>query len=543
MYKKCLFVIQIAGAAIMLLLVVCALCGTWYMLPGGQESSVRVGDNIPANILGVILACGVFWGLLWLEGKLDERKSRIFSDLAAAVAALWVLGMSLWWIFSAERLPGGDQAYIYGGASYFSQGDFSFLEPGGYCHIYPYQLGMTAMVELLYQVLPPFSYRPLQVINALAAVGIVYTGHRLVREWRKSFGAEVFYCLMISCCFPLFFYTPWVYGDILGAFFAMLAALCLTRYERCRSAEETDRLSCTERDGAIQAAGTGGLGRRYLTGMVLALTAAQLVRQSTAVTYAALALVACVDLIGRREKRRTWDKRLFASVLISVLLPALAFFGIYRIYEFRSGVEHSQGTPTVVTLAMGMQEGASGSGWDNNYQKAVYNAAVFDYGLMQEMGRAELKERLGFFLREPAYAAEFYGKKLLSQWNAPLYQSVYFTADYSVSAPPESGSLAESVSGSRFYAILGFCDRIQLVIYAGMLCWFLFAVRREHGAFRHLLAAAVIGGFFFSLLWEAKTRYILPYYIFMFPCSALGYRELLYRFCLHFRKTRDIIPM
>ena len=59
------------------------------------------------------------------------------------------------------------------------------------------------------------------------------------------------------------------------------------------------------------------------------------------------------------------------------------FAGIYRMYEARSGEERSKGIPTVVTLAMGMQESRQGCGWDNNYQKDVYNACVFDYGKMQ----------------------------------------------------------------------------------------------------------------------------------------------------------------
>ena len=66
-----------------------------------------------------------------------------------------------------------------------------------------------------------------------------------------------------------------------------------------------------------------------------------------------------------------------------------------------------------------------------------------------------------------------------------------------------------------------------------MFFWYLLAVKEEEGILRHLLAAAVIGGFCFSLLWEAKTRYILPYYLFMFPCAAVGYKE----FCLRVKKT------
>lgn len=35
-----------------------------------------------------------------------------------------------------------------------------------------------------------------------------------------------------------------------------------------------------------------------------------------------------------------------------------------------------------------------------------------------------------------------------------------------------------------------------------------------------LVAITFIGGFLFSLLWEAKSRYNLPYMVLMIPCSA-----------------------
>ena len=491
----------------MLLLVICALADTWYMLPGEGEISYRKWDSVPGNLIGAVLYCLLFFGALRLEKKLRERFLRGISETMAVLTAIWAFAVSMWWIFSAERLPVGDQAYIYGGASYFSLGNFSFLEQGGYCHIYPYQLGLTSLVELLYHVTDPFQYRPLQVINALAAAGIVYMGYRLVMEWCGRFCVSVMYCILIGLCFPLLFYTPWVYGDVISVFLIILGTYFLCRYEKRQKT-------------------------RYLVGLIPALTLAQLVRQSTTIIYVALCLVILVHFIKKR------DKRLLVTAIFSVALPFVFFAGIYKIYEIRSDIEQSKGIPTVVTLAMGMQESRQGCGWDNNYQKDVYNAAVFDYGKMQEMGWQELKARMQYFAENPIYAAKFYGKKILSQWNAPLYQSVFFTADYEMSMPPKEGSLAESVSGRDFWQILSLCDRVQFVVYLGMLFWFLLAVREEEGVLRQLLAVAVIGGFCFSLLWEAKTRYILPYYLFMFPYAAIGYREFCLRLVGILRKNR-----
>ena len=498
-YSKSFGIIRTAGAAVMLFLVLCALADTWYMLPGGEEVSMHKPDSVPANLFAGLFCCLLCLGLCRLNGKLENKTRRMISEGLALLLSFWAFSVSIWWIFSAERLPVGDQAFIYGGASYFRLGDFAFLEQGGYCHIYPYQLGLTSLVELLYHVIDPFQYRPLQVINALAAAGIVSVGYRLVKEWDGGFCGEVLYCLMAGFCFPLFFYTPWVYGDILSVFFAFLGAFFLCRYEK------------RERVG-------------NLAGMALSLALAQLVRQSTTIVYVALALVILVHLI------RKGDKRLPAAAVLSIVLSMALFAGIYRIYEGRSGLERSKGIPTVVTLAMGMQESRHGCGWDNNYQKDVYNGAVFDYDKMREAGAEELRGRLKYFTENPVYAAAFYGKKILSQWNGPLYQSLFFTTDYKQSAPPKEGTLAEQVSDAAFWSFLSICDRLQFVVYLGMLFWFLLGVKEEEGILRQLFAVAVIGGFCFSLLWEAKSRYILPYYLFMFPCASVGYERFLQLF-------------
>ena len=87
------------------------------------------------------------------------------------------------------------------------------------------------------------------------------------------------------------------------------------------------------------------------------------------------------------------------------------------------------------------------------------------------------------------------------------------------------------------------CDRWQMIVYAGMLCYFLLAVRKDSNILQHTLAVTMIGGFLFSIIYEAKARYIFPYYVFMFPYAAMGFRlaagygAVLVRRCLKGRRA------
>lgn len=47
--------------------------------------------------------------------------------------------------------------------------------------------------------------------------------------------------------------------------------------------------------------------------------------------------------------------------------------------------------------------------------------------------------------------------------------------------------------------------------------------------FRVNIMIAVFGGFLFSLLWEAKTRYVFPYLLMELPYAAMGINEVIIR--------------
>ena len=66
----------------------------------------------------------------------------------------------------------------------------------------------------------------------------------------------------------------------------------------------------------------------------------------------------------------------------------------------------------------------------------------------------------------------------------------------------------------------------QMLMYGGIL-FLLVTRRREYVEIeKYLLLIAVFGGFLFSLMWEAKTRYVLPYLFMQIPYMAMGVGEI-----------------
>lgn len=490
-------VICVTGAIIFIFLTWYAFRYTQYMTPGGAENPAEVRDSMKGNLLAACALVALLWGLLNLEKHVSARIQWHAMHITLFVSILWIGIAGMWWICAADRIPSGDQAFIYGGASYFLEGDYQFLAKGGYCSMYPHQLGLIALTELLFLVAGPLNYFAYQVICVVLTMGIVYLGYRIVKELTVHTAVVLIYCIMMMGCLPIVFYTAWVYGDIPSIFFALLMQFMLLQYSK---------------------SGKNG----YLVGVVLSILMGMLVRKNSAILLVAFCLVTGVSAI------RKMDKKLVCTAILAVVIPVLAYQGVYKMYELRSGHERYDAIPTISWIVMGMQESGGRYGWYNNYPKTMFYGNDCNAEDTANAIRSDMRERIDVFKKDPSYARKFVKGKILSQWNQPLYQSLFFTCDYDgMKEFTDSEAFATKLGREYLPYTIRICDRLQFLVYLGMVCYFLFAVKKDSNILQHLLAVAVLGGFFFSIIWEAKARYILPYYVTMFPCAVIGYEQLL----------------
>jgi hypothetical protein len=228
------------------------------------------------------------------------------------------------------------------------------------------------------------------------------------------------------------------------------------------------------------------------------------------------------------------------SLVLALALPLLCYQGIYKMYEMRSGMEHSRGLPTSAYLYLGMEEIGGRYGWYYSDCWAQYYATDCNTEQSDQIYREMMQERMQAMKAQPGYLRGFYQGKLLSQWNVPTYQSLYFNFNHGDVYHEKLAALEDRLSGDLFDSVVRMADRLQFIIYLGCLFYFIFCVRKDSEITQHLLAVAVIGGFLFSIFWEAKARYMYAYYMMMFPLAALGYGEIIRlaeKYCF-FRKKK-----
>lgn len=494
--KICLMIIATIGAAISAFLTYYSFFYSQYMLPWGEERTIDMKDNPIMNILALLLLVGLIFLFNLIEKKCSKKTCKVLLVLMMALSVLYIFGAGMWWVNALDHVPEGDQAFVYGGASYFIEGDYTFLGKGCYCNFYPYQLGLIAVIEAVFRVIGTYNYHGIQLILVVIAALADIIGFGILKETDAKFSTKMIYGILMMGCIPLIGYTSRVYGDLPSVCFIFVAVYFLLLYHR--------------KDKWMFAALA-----------VVSLVLSTLVRKNTMIFLVAFGIMAILYLIKYKKSK------MLITFAITAACCVLAYQAVYFMYEKRSGTEIGDGLPTNSWIAMGMQEYYGGmNGWYNDMPKQVGASFDWDSKATKEYMSDVIRDRLTEFKNSPSYARDFYKRKILTQWNEPLYECVYFNDNYKEEL--KEGTILYELFHTEegLKKILFPADRWQFLIYFGALLYFIFGVRSKQNPMNHMLAVTVIGSFFFSILWEANTRYVFPAYMMMYPIAVIGYEKI-----------------
>ena len=361
-----------------------------------------------------------------------------------------------------------------------------------YMAAYTQQLGMISILEILYRIAGWENYHLFQLVNAAAMAGIVLVGYKIVREITESERAGVIYLLLMAGCWPLIIYVAVVYGELLSILFSLLSVYLLLRYIKGRQ-------------------------KRYAVGMAFAITAACLIRSNC---YIVLAAMACVLLVRAVTEKKI---QFLFTVVLCAGIYMLCHMGMIQFYEARLNTDLQHPMPSVMWIAMGTQEGKDGreAGWNNGF---AWETFVDETGRNQELSTRKAKEvieeSVKNFKNNPSYLRDFYKRKIASQWIEPTYGCQVETSCHKEERNVWMERLYEEDLWKPF---VRFMDVYQSVIYLGALLCLLLLIRKRVPVEQLILLITMIGGFLFYVFWEAKSRYVLPYFVMLIPYAAWGW--------------------
>ncbi len=442
-------------------------------------------DSMGVNLLVMLVLLAATWLLqrVILRGD-PEKQRRKVRWIAVGVTVLMGILLTIW-VSLCHIMPVWDQMQVYLDAMDFQAGNFQDMT--GYIYMCPHQYGLT----FLYEIFLVFGggYRLLQYINVLMVMCIVYCSYLIVEELFGDVRASLYVVLGDLLFFPLWIYVNYVYGELLSIGFSMLGIWLLIHW--CSTGKH-----------------------RYAVCSLLALSTAVLARSNVLVVLIAV----CIAMLIHSLRRRSL-KALLMAILV-LLIPLGAIGAMRWSYELRSGNRIEGGIPASMYIAMGMQRSPGGAGVYNGYNNSVFRGeAGSDEEKANEIAVAYIRERILEFRNDPAMAREFYKEKIQLQWNEPTFCSLVMTATFE---QQPSGIVEKLYYGSWQQRYRDYMNRYVTVLYLGVILWCASGVLRKTNILQCLMLIGVIGGFLFSILWEAKSRYVLPYMILLIPYMALG---------------------
>ena len=160
-------------------------------------------------------------------------------------------------------------------------------------------------------------------------------------------------------------------------------------------------------------------------------------------------------------------------------------------------------------------------GWYTNIGMKTFMESGFDSDKANAKAKQDIDTRVKALTSNLNYGADFFSKKILSQWNEPSYESIWVSKVKShYNGDPDS--VVKSVYDGGMGKVLDFyfnlyMQALFLLFAGGMLV--LLAKGRMNSA-KVLLPLVLLGAFGYHLLFEGKSQYILTYIILMIPTAA-----------------------
>ena len=477
--------ISIVGIIIFSILIYLSYTTTLINIGYETEMPTLFKDNIFINILVIL---GIFLLCYLLNKLINKLYEKINTNVLMILVSIFMALISIVWILSSNACPEADQEQVCLYADQFNNNDFFGLYMGQYMSMYQHQLGLCTILRIMFAIFGTYNYKSFQILNGLSLSLLVISGSMIIRNMHFNIDSkktEIYYLLLMLLCVPLYIYTDFVYGEILSIVFSFFTFWQLLSY----------------------------LNKHKTINLIFALFGlfiACLVRRNSIILAIAIILILLVKLIIEH------DKYIIFSLVAMILAGTLSFVVPNMLYK-----EHmfsdSKATPASLYIAMGLR---GENGYYDGFVLYTFIDVDFDTDKANEVAIECIENRLAYFGEHKDEAYTFFYNKINTQWNVPLLQC--YVMNHNING--KSGGIATALYEGTLNKITNVIGNYYHLFTYTML--FLFSIysyknRKTIKLEDYIFLVYIIGGFLFSIMWEAKARYVLPYFICMIPYCAI----------------------
>jgi hypothetical protein len=459
-----------------------------------SENIIFVIDNVFLNVIFIIL----FMGLLYFLNRV-LKKVNLKILLIVSLVLIGIIGA--FWVNYIKAPVRADAMMVYNIALDFLDGKYDSISLPGYMGMHPMQMGIVFFIELFYRIVRvrnSLMFQNFNVILILLCCFLIYKICKLLYKNEKISKALII-------LLPFFIVMPmasvFVYGNIIGLVFALLAIFFLLKY-------------------------LDGRKNRYLILIPFTMLFSIIVKENYEIILIAIIIILLLDFLKEFKIRN------LAIIILAVVLVKFSNPLVYMIAEKRSNIKVPAGTPMIAYVAMGIYERSDRApGWYNNQfnVESVYIENSFDEEATKKESMKVIENRLLYFKDNPIEFFKYYIQKIGSTWFEPAFQTIWTSEameenNEEIEEYYSSQKLIPSIlSGKISNIIIKYLDILEITVFASSFVYIVWSLKNKILNYKNIiLLVSFLGGFFFHILWETKCIYALPFYFMLLPSSVAG---------------------
>ena len=381
-------------------------------------------------------------------------------------------------------------------ANNFIRENYSGLDKGNnYLYIYSHQITTVFLFQILLSLFGRATFI-LYIMQSFSISFIIFMLYKIANIMFDDEDTNYLVVILSGLCFPLIFYVAFVYGLLPGMFLTLLAYYYFIKYTKHKK-------------------------WYMLVISAISINVAILFIGNNLIHMLAIFSAAVIYLI------RVRDKKVIAFMVSCLFLMSASKSLIYNYYEVKSQKTIADGVPKITWIAMGMQEGDREAGWWNRFNYDIMPEEDYDTNRITEISKDSIKQRAEVFMKNPRYAVDFYQRKYENQFLEPTFQSLLVTApqrnfDSETKLEKVKDFFIKQIYFDETHHVLTFIMKVfQVFVYVFSVV-FAVNVYKKKKEILMIIPVAFIGGTLFHMIWEAKSRYVFPYFVFLIPLAAYG---------------------
>ena len=502
-------IIYFLGISFLILIVILNLIFTANL---NTEECIKIDYNSFIYISGIIImGIIIYYFSIFLNKYLynNEEKARIRKKLLIFAMVIYILFNIIWALLVNPKVV-GDSVHVCNLAqTFYRENTEDFLNNSTYIGVtlkqymqaYPQQISLAFVFSTFFRIIHFDKMEVLRVLNITGNILIVIALYKINKQLSKKYKSNktlLFILILTFISLPML--VTFIYGDILSIALCLFSVYFIMKYTENKKT------------------------KYYILALLLTMIA-YMMRMNTLIFIIATVIYLLLNFFKEIRKNGLKEKLLSISLIIVYVGISIIPANLVKNYYFNKyDLDKNKIYPNISYILMAMEESPRGNGW---YNENISKPAILNPEEIEYQYREEVKKRLKYFAENIDYAFNFYILKIASMWTENTYSAV------------SNNQIKDDVLIQKSSNIITFYQKILLIITC--LCCIVFLIKNRKNISLEVifLLTIFVGGFTFHILWEAKSRYIIPYILILIPIASLNIDQLdIKKIMKHIKRNR-----